>query len=151
MAGIAAFIWTVIPPVDAESGAAQSRRLIDGLRRISVPKEDKKVDELNQRMDAVWGYVHGHRSAALPIVSKELEKAVADPVPDNFFLMDMGYLLLVEEDRSAGLLGISALERIDPTSEIIQANWEELFHFAMKLGAGGAAPERYLPRSTGFI
>lgn len=130
----------------ADSDAVAVRKHLDGLRGIQVPaKEEKaKFDELNKRMDVAWAFIASHEAIALPIVEDELRKAVAAKMPDQFFLLDMGNLLAFHRGKQAAGLGLSALARLDPKSEIVQANWVELFHFVMRLGAMDTEPARYL-------
>jgi len=123
---------------------ATIQKHIDGLRGIQVPKEKEQFKELNARMDAAWKFIGAHQKTALPIVEAELKEALNEKVPDQFFLLDMGYLLLTHRAEKAATLAEAALEQLDPQVEVVQANWEEVFHFTMKLGASGVEAERYL-------
>jgi len=132
----------VIPVIADDAG--KIRQHLDGLRGMYLPKEKEKIDELNKRMDDAWAFIEAHKSASIPIVEAELKKALAEKAPDQFFLLDTGNLLFTLQGDSAASLGIAALEKLDPSAEIVQANWEEVFHFAMKLGATGRESARYL-------
>jgi hypothetical protein len=123
-----------------------ARHYLVGLRGIQLPKgpeSQAQIDALNKKMDAAWGYFESHKDD-LSLAEDELRKEVASKEPDQFFLLDVGHLLITYEGPRVGLLSLSALERIDPKAEIISANWVELFHFAMKLGASGANTDRFL-------
>ncbi len=124
--------------------AAKIRQHVDGLRGMYLPREKEKIAELNKRMDDAWTFIEAHKSTAIPIVEAELKKALAEKVPDQFFLLDAGNLLFTLQGEGATGSGVAALERLDPAAEIVQANWEEVFHFAMKLGATGRESDRYL-------
>lgn len=128
------------------SDIALARQNLDGLRGIQLPKgpeSQAQIDALNKKMDAAWGFFESHKDS-LSLAEEELRKEVAAKEPDQFFLLDVGHLIMSYEGPKAGHLSLSALERIDPNAEIIKANWVELFHFAMKLGAAGADTDRYL-------
>ncbi len=94
-------------------------------------------------MDAAWGFFESHKDS-LSLAEDELSKEVAAKEPDQFFLLDVGHLLMTYEGPKAARLSLSALERIEPDAEIIRSNWVELFHFAVKLGATGADTDRFL-------
>jgi hypothetical protein len=95
-------------------------------------------------MDGAWDYIRAHRAEALPVVEQELRRAIEAPELDQFFLLDLAFLLLGERKEAAVDLSLAVLEKIDPKAAVIEANWEELFHFVMKLGAQPAAGGRHL-------
>ena len=135
----------ITAPTNAEvDDVAITHERLDGLRGLQLPKEKEKIAELNKRMDAAWAFIGTHSAVALPLVEEELRKALIAKTPDQFFLLDIGFLLLTHQGAKSADLAVSALERLDPHAEIVQANWEEVFHFAMKLGATGRESERYL-------
>ena len=133
----------------SEREMAQARQNLDGLRGIQLPKgpkDQERIDALNKKMDAAWSYFESHKGT-LPLAEAELKKELLAKEPDQFFLLDVGNLLMVYEGDKAVGLSLSVLERIDPKAEIIQSNWEELFHFVMKLGATGKETDRYFAQA----
>src|SRR5581483_6451660 len=143
-AALSAILATASLSLHGADVASMVREKLDGLRGMTLPKEKVKIAEANQRMDAAWSYVRAHREVAIPIVQAELTSAVAAEPADQFFLLDLGFLLLTEGGDKYAPISLQAFGRIDSAAEIIQANWEEVFHCAMKLGATGVDPARYL-------
>ncbi|HVU17825.1 MAG TPA: hypothetical protein VHD32_12935 [Candidatus Didemnitutus sp.] len=140
----AAFAFVVGYSGRAADVAVQTLEHLNGLRGIQVPKEKEKTAELNARMDSTWEFVRKHREVALPVVETELKRAIAADPADQFFLLDMAFLLTQENGTKDATLAVGALERLDPAAEVIRANWKELFDFVMRLGAGGGETDRYL-------
>jgi hypothetical protein len=132
----AACICTASPTDEVE-------RNIDLLRGITVPGESSAIAKLNERMDTAWRFLEKHKAQALPRAKAELKQEIDVKSPDQFFLMDVGYFLIRNDPESVEL-PLAALQHIDPTTGVIQANWQELFHFAMRLGESGKFVETYL-------
>lgn len=141
--GIALLFSVAIQVFATENDNAEVRDHLDKLRDIHVTKDKAKIAELNKRMDDAWAFIRSHPNS-LPIVEEDLRKELATKEPDQFFIMDVGFLVVVEEGDKGAELAVAALEHVNLTSDIIHANWEELFHFSMKLGATGKETERYL-------
>jgi hypothetical protein len=120
----------------------EARRKLDDLRGIQVTKGKAALNALNKKMDDAWTFIKGHPEANA-LVQEELAKAIAAPKADQFFLLDMAYLSVETLGAKALEPATAALERLDPASGIVQANKEELFHFVIKMGALGAASEKY--------
>jgi hypothetical protein len=143
---VCAVLFAATHAILCASDIALARQNLDGLRGIQLPKGPEshaQIETLNKRMDAAWGFFESHKDS-LAFVEEELRMESGAREPDQFFLLDVGHLLLTYEGADAALLSLSALERIDPKAEIIRSNWEELFHFAMKIGATGKDTDRYL-------
>jgi len=106
------FLVTAMTATGQLSEDATIRKHIDGLRGIQVPKEKAQFKELNARMDAAWKFIGDHQKTALPIVEAELKTALNEKVPDQFFLLDMGYLLLTHRGEKAATLAVAANEKV---------------------------------------
>lgn len=133
----------VFAPVVA---AIEAPDALGQLRGVTVPhgaSAKSEIDALNKRMDAAWSYFKQHPDQ-LSVAAHELQKETAAEQPDQFFLLDVSYLLLQEQHRGAEAIALAALDRVDAGKEIIQANLEELLHCLMRLGASGQQPEQYL-------
>ncbi|MBS0632554.1 MAG: hypothetical protein JSS11_11610 [Verrucomicrobia bacterium] len=132
-----------LSPLRAEGDEAGVRRHLDLLRGIQMTHDKAELQRLNTRMDEAWSFFDSHKATALPLIEQELRTATEAKSPDQFFLMDVGFWLVKTEPAHAST-SVAALERIDPSAEMVRAFWQELFHFVMKLGASGQETERYL-------
>ncbi len=144
LAGLGIALWLASTGHAEGNVADEVRHDLDGLRGFTVPKDPKMIAAMNQRMDATWKFAKAHANEALPIIAEELQRALAAPAKDSFFIMDTAFLLCSEHRKGAEELGVAALQAIDPNADIIRANWQELFELAMKVGASGVEARRYL-------
>jgi len=110
---------------------------INLLRGVQPTLNAIEIEKLNTRMDEVWQFVESHKTAAVPILKKELSAALVRDKLDEFFVMDIGYLLYHIEGNDAESLSISALGKVDPESKIIKQNFKELFDFTHALAKSG--------------
>lgn len=129
--------------VCAASPTDEVERNLDLLRGITIPDGSSAIARLNERMDTAWRFLEQHKAQALPRAKAELQQETNAKSPDQFFLMDVGFFL-IRNDPDVVELPLAALQHIDPTTGVIQANWQELFHFAMRLGASGKLVDSYL-------
>ena len=107
------------------------------LRNIQPTDDDKRLTEINARMDAAWKKIETLKSLAVPIVLQELKRELESKTPDQFFLLDTAYLSLKLDRKEAEPVALQALARIDPAETIIQYNDQELFNFTYELSKSG--------------
>lgn len=98
-------------------------RQLDKLKAIQPTKDEKKMAELNARMDSAWQFFEAHKLESAPVVMRELAKEIEKPNVDQFFVLDVGNLALSLKGQEAEAAALKALARIDPAAEIIQYNF----------------------------
>jgi hypothetical protein len=80
---------------------------------------------------------------AIPVLHEKLSESMAQKPLDQFFLLDIGFLLYEIQGKEGESLAIAALHEIDPQEEIIQFNFKELFDFTHAVSKQGNS--RILP------
>jgi hypothetical protein len=129
---------------------------LDSLRKITPTKDKQELAALNSRMDAAWQFLQSHKVAAIPLVTRELASEIEKRQPDQFFMLDAGKLLLSLKAAEAEPLTLKALAKIDPASEIIQYNFQELFEFTYEVAKLGSPKtlsqidRLFLPNTNGL-
>ncbi len=126
----------------AAHGAVTEAEILEkvaGLRGIQPTKDKAKLESLNERMDAAWDFVKAHKAEAMPVVRRELAKALEEAVVDQFLALDLGNLVLSLDGKAGEALALKALGKIDPKAEIIRWNFQELFDFTHALAELGSA------------
>ena len=113
-------------------------RQLDKLKAIQPTKDDKKLAEINARMDSSWQFLEAHKLESVPVVMRELAKEIEKPIVDQFFVLDVSKLALSLKGQEAEAVARKALARIDPGAEIIQWNFQELFNFTHALAKFGS-------------
>lgn len=118
---------TSIPVIASEISETEIVSRINELRGVSLPRNENETKVINEKLDSVWSFLRENNDRAIPILAEELRKELLKPAPDDFFLLDAGYLLLIETGKTYSDLVLRALERLDAKSEVIQANFRQLF------------------------
>jgi hypothetical protein len=126
------------PVARSASNEAEILQHINLLRGIKPTSDEARLAELNARMDSAWKFLEEHKTEAAPMVERELNAALANPLQDQFFVLDTGKLLLSLKGKQAQSLAVKALSEIDPNAEIIQYNFKELFDFTYQLAKLGS-------------
>src|SRR5579871_6100613 len=91
-----AFIVLTLSATAADPAATELSKYLDGLRGVQVDESKEGTKKLNERMDAAWKYIREHKRISLPVVEQEVKKALAQKDVDQFFIMDLSFLLLME-------------------------------------------------------
>jgi len=136
------FLLVLTSPGNAIERAEIESKL-NTLRGIQPTKDPTKLKELNSNMDAVWTFVKSHKEMAIPVLHEKLSESMAQKPLDQFFLLDIGFLLYEIQGKEGESLAIAALHEIDPQEEIIQFNFKELFDFTHAVSKQGNS--RILP------
>src|SRR5437867_149690 len=98
---------------------------IDQLRGIQPGKDATENERINHRLDEIWDRLIARKAQALPVIESTLRKEIEKPSADNFLLLDLGFFLVQEGQRTDDL-ALDALTKVDPDSRVIQANFKQL-------------------------
>jgi hypothetical protein len=117
-------------PAFAQGSEAEAARHVGALRGIRTTDDQEALKALNQRMDAAWRYFEQNRAVAVPIIRREVAAEVDKPKRDSFFLLDLGYFLLLNDRPASAKLALAALDGVDPADEVVQWNFNQMYKFA---------------------
>jgi hypothetical protein len=122
--------------VRAQEPAQVDRDIRSAVDRLRAMKADSGLTvEYNRQMDAAWKLFNTHRDRALPILRAELASEMAKQRPADMVLLDIGYFLHRSGETSDKDLARNALFALDPTTELIRWNGQQLFYFTHGVAA----------------
>jgi hypothetical protein len=99
--------------------------------RATKPEDDREaLGRSNKQLDKAWEFFRANKPTVLPILSSELSGELRKEKPNQMFLLDIGHFIRLQQDPSDKEMGRQAFFAIDPDSQIIRRNGEQLFRFA---------------------
>jgi len=119
----------------AQTIEQQTLAHIEHLRTIRTDADDKTTENYNKGMDAAWEFFNANTQSVLPILRRELTLELQKKQPNNLVLLDIGYYLLLQTEAKDKALGKTALFKLDPTSDIVYLNQQQLFRFAFAIAS----------------
>lgn len=114
------------------SAATPEQEALDRLARMrAMPAASAGQEAQQQRrdLDAAWRWFGNHRSAALPVLRRELAAELKKPRPSQLVLLDVGYFLRALGEPADRALSTQALLAIDPAGIVPQTQGQQLFRF----------------------
>src|SRR5258706_15155591 len=111
LAVVALVVLAFCPAAQCAPSEAEILEHIRSLRGIKPTVDKGRLAALNSRMDSAWKYLEGHKAESAPLVERELITALANP-SDQFFVLDMGNLILTLNGKQAQSVALKALARI---------------------------------------
>lgn len=115
------------------------------IRAIKPEGGGAATKRYNEQLDGAWKFFAANKSRVLPILRKELSNELRRGSPNQLLLLDVGYYIRLQEGQSDKDLGRRAFFAIDPGTEIVRWNQQELFEFAHSV-----VPDRD-PRTLPFL
>ena len=101
----------------SSAAATPEQETLDRLARMrAMPAANAGQEAQQQRrdLDAAWRWFGNHRTAALPVLRRELAAELKKPQPSQLVLLDVGYFLRALGDPADRALSMRALLAIDP-------------------------------------
>jgi len=108
---------------------------LDAIRGIKAIDDDEKLKKFNQQLDTAWSYFKASKEESNPILERELELELERRLPNDFFLLDIGYFLYLHGNEAQRVLAKRALYSLDASKKIIQFNLRQLFDFSYNVAA----------------
>jgi hypothetical protein len=121
------------PPQQPVPTAAAVEARLDQLRGVTPCTGLDDCERVNKKLDAVVAELMKQKDVAGPLAAEALRRETALPHPDPFFLLDVGYVLLLMDADTYAEVSLRGLSRVDLEADVIRANFEQLFHFAHRL------------------
>jgi hypothetical protein len=102
---------------------------LENIRAIRADADEKTVAGYNKSMDEAWKFFTANKASVLPILRREITFELRRPTPNDLLLLDIGYYLRLQPDSPDKDLGKAALFKLNPASEIVYLNQQQLFNF----------------------
>ena len=116
--------------VSAQTIEEQALAHLGKIKAIRADADEKTVAEYNKSMDAAWTFFGANNAAVLPILRREVTAELQRSAPSDMLLLDVGFYLRLQPDSTDKELGKAALFKLNPASEIVNLNQQQLFDFA---------------------
>ena len=121
--------------VSAQTIEEQALAHLGKIKAIRADADEKTVAEYNKSMDAAWTFFGANNGAVLPILRREVTAELQRPTPSDMLLLDVGFYLRLQPDTTDKELGKAALFKLNPASEIVNLNQQQLFDFAFAVAS----------------
>lgn len=126
--------WMICPLAYAAPSVEQDVvAKLDQIRAIRVQTDPKALDIANRRMDDAWKFFTANKSRALPVIREQIAQELKHKQPNDLLLLDAGRFLYSNDGAAGKAIAVQALLALNPSSEIVRANYQELFNFAFSL------------------
>ncbi|GGX89339.1 hypothetical protein GJV26_25495 [Massilia dura] len=130
---VAAAMLAMAAVASAAGGAVTpEQETMDRLARMrALPAAAAGQDGQSQRrdLDAAWRWFGNHKSAALPVLRRELAAELNKAAPNQLVLLDVGYFLRALGEPADRALSLRALLAIDPAGIAPRSQGPQLFRF----------------------
>ena len=127
---LAVVLFLVVASISAQTIEEQALGHLGKIKAIRADADEKTVAEYNKSMDAAWTFFGANNAVVLPILRREVTAEIQRTAPNDMFLLDVGYYLRLQPDNVDKELGKAALFKLNPASEIVDLNQQQLFDFA---------------------
>jgi hypothetical protein len=127
-------------------GASVEQETLQHLAALRAVKADSTPEQMqkhNEQMDEAWQFYHANKDQVLPVLRRELAAELRRKPPAQLLLLDVASFLFVEGDEADHQRSLQALLAIDTNSQIIQANFDQLFRLTH--GMSSTADAKLLP------
>lgn len=116
-------------PAYAAPGEQDIVARLAAMRAMPAAVDEKAAAEQRRELDNSWRYFGDNKSAALPVLRRQLAAELRQPKPNQLVLLDVGYFLRAQGEPSDKALSTQALLAIDTESPLITAQAPQLFRF----------------------
>ncbi|UMR29745.1 hypothetical protein MJ904_22305 [Massilia sp. MB5] len=119
-------------PIPTQSGAVaeqETGRRLAALRQLSLASGEAAIHAQRRQLDNNWRYFGDNRSAALPVLRRELAAELRKPKPQALLLLETGYFLRQLGEPADRALAMQALLALDASDPAIAQNSAQLFRF----------------------
>jgi hypothetical protein len=125
----AALLATVAAATLAATPEQETLERLARLRAMPVATAGQAAQEQRRELDAAWRWFGNNKTAALPVLRRELAAELKKPKPNQLMLLDVGYFLRAFGEPADRALSMAALLAIDPAGPVPPAQGEQLFRF----------------------
>jgi hypothetical protein len=124
------FVSSGLGTAHAASTEEETGKWLATIRAIKPEGGRDSTDRYNKQLDDAWKFFTANKATVLPILRRELSAELRKEHPNQMLLLDIGYFIRLQEDRSDKDLGRQAFFAIDSSAEVVRWNGQQLFQFA---------------------
>jgi hypothetical protein len=133
MAGVRKVVAAALLCAAAVAGAATPEQeafdRVARMRAMPAAGADQEAQQQRRDLDAAWRWFGNNKSAALPVLRRELAAELKKAKPNQLVLLDVGYFLRAQGEPSDRALATQALLAIDPGGIVPKTQSQQLFRF----------------------
>ena len=106
---------------------------VANLKAIKSGQPQATIQTYNKQMDEAWKFFYANKAKVLPVLQSQLKDELTSAQPNDLVLLDIGMFVYKNGGDEGKKLGGDALQKLNPHSPLIQANFQELFDFTYSL------------------
>ncbi|QGZ38311.1 hypothetical protein IP92_01381 [Pseudoduganella flava] len=99
------------------------------MRAMPAAAVDQDAQQQRRDLDAAWRWFGNNKTAALPVLRRELAAELKKAKPNQLVLLDVGYFLRAQGEPSDRALATQALLAIDADGIVPKTQSQQLFRF----------------------
>lgn len=126
---LAVLAFVLVGSASSQTIEKQTLTHLEKIKAIRADADEKTVAGYNKSMDDAWKFFNANKASVLPILRRELNLELKKATPNDLILLDIGYYLRLQPDSSDKELGKAALFKLNPASDIVYVNQQQLFKF----------------------
>ncbi|MBB3122227.1 hypothetical protein [Pseudoduganella violacea] len=120
---------TPIPTQSSAVAEQETGRRLAALRQLPLAGGEAAAQVQRRQLDNNWRYFGDNRSAALPVLRRELAAELRKARPQALLLLESGYFLRQLGESADRALAMQALLALDASDPAIAQNSAQLFRF----------------------
>lgn len=132
---VSVMLFVLVTSATSQTIEKQTLTHLEKIRAIRADADEKTTVGYNKSMDDAWKFFNGNKASVLPILRREITIELGRANPNDLLLLDVGYYLRLQPDTSDKELAKAALFKLNPASEIVYLNQQQLFDFTYAVAA----------------
>ena len=132
---VSVMLFVLVASAASQTIEKQTLTHLDKIKAIRADADEKTTAGYNKSLDDAWKFFNGNKASVLPILRREISIELQKATPNDLLLLDIGYYLRLQPDTSDKELAKAALFKLNPASEIVYLNQQQLFDFTYAVAA----------------
>lgn len=132
---VSVMVFVLVASASSQTIEKQTLTHLEKIKAIRADADEKTVAGYNKSMDDAWKFFNANKTSVVPILRREISIELRKATPNDLLLLDIGYFLRLQPDSSDKELGKAALFKLNPASEIVYLNQQQLFNFSYSVAA----------------
>ena len=132
---VSVMVFVLVTCATSQTIEKQTLTHLDKIRAIRTDADERTTAGYNKSMDDAWKFFNANKASVVPILRREISGELRKATPNDLVLLDIGYYLRLQPESSDKELGKAALFKLNPASEIVHLNQQQLFNFSYSVAA----------------
>ena len=132
---VSVMVFVLVASASSQTIEKQALTHLDTIKAIKADADEKTVAGYNKSLDEAWKFFNDNKASVLPVLRREISSELRRATPNDLLLLDIGYYLHLQPGSSDKELGKAALFKLNPASEIVYLNQQQLFNFTYAVAA----------------